>query len=61
MKKIIQKLISEIVFVLKWNFKYKNMVINEEKLKFFRRFANRFNNELNYLKWKNSISNTQKK
>lgn len=52
MREIIQKLISEIVFVFKWNLKFKNQEINEEKLKFFRKFADKFKNELNYLKWK---------
>lgn len=49
MKKILKKLIMEITFVLKWNFKYKNMKLNAEKRNFFRSFADKFENELKYL------------
>lgn len=48
MKKI-EILILEVIFVFEWNLKYKNMEINNEKIDFFRRFANKFENELKYI------------
>lgn len=48
MKKI-KILISEVIFVFKWEFVYKNMKFCLEKYRFFLKFADKFRNELDYI------------